>query len=199
MTKIKFCGLSRTSDIEAVNKLKPEYVGFVFASESHRFITHKKAEKLKKLLSQDIQVVGVFVNERVDVVANLLNNGTLDIAQFHGEEDEAYIRQLKYLTGKSVIKAFCIKSEEEISKINTCSADYVLLDSGGGSGKAFDWRLIQNVKRPYFLAGGLNPDNVEKAIKKVHPYAVDVSSGIETDGKKDKKKMADFSAAVRKE
>jgi len=144
-------------------------------------------------------VVGVFVDESAEIVARLLNDGTIDIAQLHGGEDEEYISRLRKLTGKPIIKAFRIESEEDIARAEKSSADHILLDSGMGTGKVFDWSLIQSIKRPYFLAGGLDCDNVGEAIKKLRPYAVDVSSGIETNGLKDKEKMAAFVAKVRKE
>lgn len=199
MTKIKLCGLSRPCDIETANELKPEYIGFVFASESKRFITPGEAAKLKQLLNPDIKAVGVFVNENPETIACLLNNGTIDMAQLHGTEKEAYIKQLQQLTKRPIIKAFRLKSSIPIEAVNDCAADYILLDSGAGTGTVFNWNLIRNIKRPYFLAGGLETDNIEKAIKLLHPFAVDVSSGIETDGAKDKTKMAEFVAAVRKE
>lgn len=200
MTKIKLCGLSRPQDIAAVNELKPEYIGFVFASKSSRYVSPKNAAMLKKMLSPEIKAVGVFVRENPETVAGLLNNSIIDIAQLHGGEDESYIKQLRSLTDKPIIKAFRIDSAADISNAQDSSADYVLLDSGnGGTGTAFNWELIKNMERPYFLAGGLEPGNVKHALKLLNPYAVDVSSGIETDGVKDNIKMAEFVAAVRKE
>lgn len=199
MTKIKLCGLSRHCDIEAANRLKPEYIGFVFLPKSKRYVTYEKAKELKSLLSPDIKAVGVLVDESAEIVARLLNDGTIDIAQLHGGEDEVYISRLRSLTDKPIIKAFRIESEEDIARAEKSSADHILLDSGMGTGKVFDWSLIQSIKRPYFLAGGLDCDNVGEAIKKLRPYAVDVSSGIETNGLKDNEKMAAFVAKVRKE
>ena len=199
MTKIKLCGLSRTEEIEAANELKPEYIGFVFAPKSRRYVTPEKAAELKKQLSGEIQAAGVFVNEAVEKIAELLNNNIIDIAQLHGDEDEAYIRRLRQLTGKPIIKAFQVKSEKEITDARQCSADYILLDSGAGTGTVFDWNILKKIDRPYFLAGGLSAGNVGKAVRELHPFAVDVSSGIETDRRKDKEKMAAFVAAVRKE
>ena len=199
MTKIKLCGLSRSCDIEAANELKPEYIGIVFAPKSKRYATPKKAKELKQLLDPEIKAVGVFVNEKPERVACLLKNGVIDIAQLHGSENEDYISRVRSLTDKPIIKAFRIETAKDIADIERCSADYVLLDSGAGTGIKFDWNLIQNIKRPYFLAGGLSPDNVGDAVTMLHPFAVDVSSGIETDGVKDKIKMAAFVAAVRKE
>lgn len=199
MTKIKLCGLSRPCDIDAANKLKPDYIGFVFAKKSRRYITPQQAAERKRMLSPDIQAVGVFVNEKPEVIAGLLYDGTIDIAQLHGSEQEETIRKLRQLTDKPLIKAFCIETEADIEEAENSSADYVLLDSGAGTGSVFDWTLIRNIRRPYFLAGGLSPDNAANAVNKFHPFAVDVSSGIETDGVKDKSKMAAFVAAVRKE
>ena len=199
MTKIKLCGLSRPCDIEAANELKPEYIGFVFVSNRRRYITPEKAKELKRLLAPEICAAGVFINEEPEKVACLLNHGVIDIAQLHGSEDENYIKQLRTLTDQPIIKAFRIETAEDIADAESCTADYVLLDSGAGTGTKFDWNLIQGIKRPYFLAGGLGAHNVENAVKLLRPFAVDVSSGIETDGVKDKLKMAAFVAAVRKE
>ena len=199
MTKIKFCGLTGDCDIDAANELRPEYVGFVFAPKSKRYVMPERAAELKSRLEAGIKAVGVFVNDDLYYVAELLNRGVIDIAQLHGSEDEEYIRHLRQLTDKPIIRAFFIKTAEDIAEAEKCTADHVLLDSGAGTGEVFDWKLIKNMKRPYFLAGGLSPDNVENAVEQLSPYAVDVSSGIETDGVKDKVKMAAFAAAVRGE
>ncbi len=197
MTKIKLCGLSRPCDIEAVNRLKPEYIGFVFAPKSRRYVNFERAKELKRRLAPDIKAVGVFVDESPQTVAELLNAGTIDIAQLHGCEDEDYIRLLRGLAAKPIIKAFRIKSADDIAPAERSSADYVLLDSGAGTGALLDWNLIQSIKRPYFLAGGLDCNNVREAINKLNPYAVDVSSGIETQGLKDIEKMAAFVAMAK--
>ncbi len=199
MTRIKFCGLTREEDIKAVNELKPDYIGFVFWPRSSRVVTREKASELKKILDPSIKAVGVFVDEDIEVVKLLLADGIIDIAQLHGHEDETYINSLKNSTGKQVIKAFKIRSGDDAKNAETSPADWVLLDSGMGTGKTFNWEIIKEVKRPYFLAGGLAPDNAVEAIKALHPYALDVSSGIETEGIKDTKKMTDFYEAVRKE
>ncbi len=192
MSKIKLCGLTRIEDIEAVNELKPDYIGFVFASKSKRYISPQKAKILKDLLDPSIKAVGVFVNEKPENIAKLLNENIIDIAQLHGNEDDDFITKLRSFSGKPIIKAFTIKSENDIEAAQKSTADYVLLDSGAGTGQAFNWSLIKNIKRDYFLAGGLSPENALDAVKKLHPFALDVSSGIETNGIKDKQKMADF-------
>lgn len=199
MTKIKLCGLFRSCDIHMANELKPDYIGFVFAKKSKRYVDPEKAAQLKELLCPEIKAVGVFVDEAPETVADLLNIGIIDLAQLHGNEDEAYIKRLREFTDQPIIKAFQIKAQTDIAKAERCSADRVLLDSGAGTGAVFDWSFLKNAKRPYFLAGGLSPDNVYEAVRLLHPYAVDVSSGIETDGLKDREKAAAFIAAVRKE
>ena len=192
LPRIKLCGLSREEDILLVNDLKPDYVGFVFWPKSKRFLCKEQAKKLKKILDPSIQTVGVFVDADPDEILSFLEEGIIDLAQLHGQEDEADIQKLKAKTKKEIIKAFTIESVEDIEMANHSSADYVLLDSGKGSGNSFDWELLAQMERPYFLAGGLNASNVREAIKDLHPYAVDVSSGIETNGKKDSKKMIEF-------
>ena len=199
MTKIKLCGLSRLCDIEAANELKPEYIGFVFYKKSKRYVTPKKAKELKQILDPEIKAVGVFVNEKPEKVSELLNDGIIDIAQLHGSENEDYINKLRNLSDKPIIKAFRIETASDIERAKQSIADDILLDSGAGTGMVFNWELIQNIKRPYFLAGGLGIDNVKNAVNLLHPYAIDVSSGIETDGLKDKYKMSALVAAIRKE
>ena len=197
--KIKLCGLSRAEDVAAANRLLPDYIGFVFAKKSRRYVSPERASELKALLDPRITAVGVFVNETPENIANLLESGVIDAAQLHGDEDEEYISSLRKLTDKTLIKAFKVNSVQDVIKAESSSADLVLLDSGAGTGSVFDWELIRTVKRRYFLAGGLDSRNVGEAIETLHPWAVDVSSGIETGGIKDAKKMADFiSAAGRK-
>ena len=198
--KIKLCGLTRPCDIEAVNELRPDYIGFVFAKKSRRYVSPDKAAELKAMLAPGIQAVGVFVNEDPEQIAALLNAGTIDIAQLHGQEGEAEIRKLQDLTDHPLIQAFRIDTEQDVERANASMADYVLLDSGaGGTGTIFDWDLLQAIRRPYFLAGGLDTENLGTVKAKLDPSGVDVSSGIETDGYKDKEKMTAFVAAVRKE
>ncbi len=198
MAKIKLCGLSRLCDIKAANELMPEYIGYVFAEKSRRYVSPEQAAKLKEQLSKDIKSVGVFVNAKPEYIVDLLGSGMIDIAQLHGGESEEYINRLRRLTDKPIIKAFSVNGERDIEEANASGADYVLLDSGkGGTGTVFDWDLIRKMNRPYFLAGGLTVSNVGNAVEKLRPYAVDVSSGIETDGYKDRNKMEMFVKAVR--
>lgn len=199
MTKIKLCGLTRPEDITAANVLEPDFVGFVFAPKSRRYVTGEQAGTLRKQLSPTIQAVGVFVDEEPERVAALLEAGIIDLAQLHGREDEGYLERLRALTEKPIIQAFPTKTPKDLERAQSSLADYILLDSGAGTGITFDWELLTSVRRPYFLAGGLGPDNVVQAIRTLHPWGVDVSSGIETGGVKDFHKMAAFVAAVRKE
>lgn len=199
-TKIKFCGLSRNCDIETANALSPDYVGFVFVKNSRRCVSFAQAKELKALLAPGILTVGVFVNEDPRTVAALLEAGVIDAAQLHGDEDTDYIRGLKSLTKAPLIKAFGLRSIHDLPAVEHCPADLVLLDSpGGGTGRLFDWQLLENIQRPYFLAGGLSAENVGEAIARLRPFGVDVSSGIETGGYKDREKMTAFAAAVREE
>lgn len=197
MTKIKLCGLKRPCDIDYANELFPEYIGFVFAKKSKRYISPERAKELRKGLHPEITPVGVFVDEEIGRIADLVDGRIIDAVQLHGKEDEAYINALRKRVNCRIIKAFRVEKKADIEKANRSPADYVLLDSGGGSGETFDWSLIKEMNRPYFLAGGLTPENVKAAIAELSPYAVDASSSLETDGCKDKEKMAAFVGAVR--
>ena len=199
MTKIKMCGLSSIEDIEAANAIKPDYIGFVFAEISKRRVSALEASKLKSKLDPDIKAVGVFLDDKLDFVASMLNLGIVDVVQLHGSENEEYIERVRQITNKPIIKAFIIRSKEDVERAEKTTADYILLDGGKGEGKVFDWSLLKDIKRPYFLAGGLNPVNASDAVKALKPYAVDVSTGIETDGVKDREKMTAFADAVREE
>lgn len=193
MTKIKLCGLSRIEDIEAANALMPDFIGFVFARRSRRFVSPERAAALRARLDPAIRAVGVFVNEPPENVAALLARGVIDIAQLHGREDAGYFAALRERTDAPLIQAFGVAAAEDVRRVQESQADFVLLDNGaGGTGAAFDWSLVRSVRRPYFLAGGLGVDNVREAVRTLAPYAVDVSSGIETDGRKDPEKMAAF-------
>ncbi len=197
MTKIKLCGLRRPCDIEYANALEPEYVGFVFAESSRRYVEPEKAKKLRMLLKPGILPVGVFVNGKTKVIAELIRQGTVGAVQLHGHETPEEIEKLKSMIGCPIIQAFRIREPADAAAAEASPADLILLDSGGGTGTAFDWSLIQGIRRSYFLAGGLTPENVPAAIELLHPFAVDASSSLETDGCKDQKKMTMFVNAVR--
>ncbi len=196
---IKFCGIRRPEDIEAVNETRPDLAGFIIVKDRRRYIAPEKVRELRQLLDPSVKVVGVFIDEDIEVVAKLLHDGIIDIAQLHGNESEDYIRELKSRTGAQVIKAVGIRSSEDVERAERSPADLVIVDSpGGGTGNTFDWELLKKIKRPYILAGGINAENIEEAVEMLHPYGVDVSSGIETDGYKDKEKMKTIMALVKK-
>ncbi|MDE5770006.1 MAG: phosphoribosylanthranilate isomerase [Ruminococcus sp.] len=197
MTKIKMCGLSRPCDIEYANEVKPEFIGFVFAEKSRRYVTPEKASELRKNLDGNIIAVGVFVNADIDFTAELVKSKIIDMVQLHGSEDDNYVKNLRQLVDVPIIQAFVIKNPSDIKKAEQSTADYILLDSGLGSGKIFDHSLI-NINRPYFLAGGLTPENVGEISHSLKPYAVDASSSLETDGYKDINKMRAFANAIRR-
>lgn len=197
-TRIKICGLQREEDVSYVNEVSPEYVGFIFVEGRRRRIAPERAENLRKLLKPGIVPVGVFINEEPEIVASLLERGIIEIAQLHGQEDEAYIRKLRGLTGQPLIKAFRVETVEDVRRAEQFPSDYILLDNGiGGTGRAFDWSLLAGVSRPYFLAGGLCAENIAQALAHARPFGVDVSSGVETDGRKDPQKIRDFVQRVR--
>lgn len=199
MTKIKLCGIRRFEDVDYVNELMPEYIGFIFAKKSKRYVVPDEALRLKKRLYKDIKAVGVFVDESMYNIIELLDQNIIDMVQLHGDEDETYIERLRQATGCEIIKAFKISSAKDMKNALKSTADYILLDSGGGSGETFDWSVIKGaaIDRPYFLAGGLEPANIGMAIQKLKPYAVDASSSLETEGYKDREKMKAFVDAVR--
>ncbi len=196
--KVKICGLSRISDIEAVNEAEPEYVGFVFVDGSRRRVTPEQALALRHRLLPRIVPVGVFVNERIDHVLALVRNGVIDAVQLHGTEDDAYVQRLATLSDKPIIRAIGVGSVNDVARQTATSADYLLLDSpGGGTGIHFDWKLAHSPNKPFFLAGGLSIENVADAIRQTKPFAVDVSSGVETNGYKDRDKILSFVRTVR--
>lgn len=198
-TLVKICGLSREEDIDAVNELLPDYIGFVFWPKSKRYVDSTKAKELKDKLDKRIKAVGVFLDEDIDNVAEFVHKGIIDIVQLHGAEDEEYIRKLKEKTGCEIIKAFNVNKLATLKDADSSSADHIMLDSGAGTGIPFDWSRLNEVKRPYFLAGGLSPDNINEVLSKIQPFAVDVSSGVETDRYKDKNKIISFMKVCRNE
>lgn len=194
MVKIKICGLTRLEDIEIINKYNPNYIGFVFA-DSKRKVSSKIAKKLKDNLNSNIKSVGVFVNAPKEEILDLFNDGIIEIAQLHGTESEDYIIDLKESTNNElkIINAIEVSNDTDLIKYDSSNADYLLLDSGKGSGKTFDWSLIRkDLKKEFFLAGGLDSDNISEAIEEFDPYAVDLSSSLEVNGFKDKDKIKEI-------
>ena len=198
MVKIKICGLKRLVDIEIVNKYKPDYIGFVFA-DTKRKVSHELAAELKDDLDSDIVAVGVFVDADMDEILQLYYNGIIDVAQLHGSESEEYIKALKEKTNYKlkIINAIEMSKDKDLLKYDESIADYLLLDSGKDSGKTFDWNLIRkDLKKDFFLAGGLNISNITQAIDEFNPYAVDLSSSLEVDGFKDENKIKEIMEAI---
>ena len=198
--KLKFCGLTREADIRAANETRPDYIGFVFA-ESRRRVTDEQAARLRALLSPGIQAVGVFVNDDPTHIALLANRGVIDLIQLHGSESAAYIRRLRTMTAAPIICALRVGKQTDIKRAESNLVDFLLLDTYtkdayGGSGRTFDWSLIGEVGKPYFLAGGLNESNIIRAMQ-TGAYALDLSSGIEADGVKDAEKMRRVAALVK--
>lgn len=244
MIKVKFCGLRRVEDIEAVNRLQPDYAGFVFA-RSRRQVTAEQVSAFRKLLNKEVKTVAVLVNMPVEEAASLANAGLADLLQLHGDESAAYIAKLKTLTEAKVIKAIRLQPEQENAvrsnaKVPQCNvrlfergsehetarqtklnllaqarlADYYLFDTFapdvyGGTGKTFSLSLLKGlpIDKPFFLAGGLDAENVAAIIQEVQAdeklrtnfYGVDVSGGIETEGVKDEVKMEAFMKVMHRE
>ena len=186
MTKIKICGIRRMEDVLIVNKYKPDYIGFIFAHGRTRKISLQDALLFKKNLDNDIIAVGVFRNNDIKEVIEIANSKAIDMIQLHGDEDDNFILELKNHTKLPIIKAYS----------NYKYADYALFDSADpGKGKAFNEKDIKNDKL-FFLAGGISIENVDNALK-LNPYAIDVSSSVETDGFKDEQKIKEIIRKAR--
>ncbi len=207
--KVKICGLRREEDICCVNAYLPDYIGFVFYPESKRYVTGEQAQKLKEKLDPRIRAVGVFVNADPDEVIALLQKNIIDIAQLHGQESEEQLRKIREQTGKPVIRAVKVTEETNLQEAYQTDADYILLDNGMGSGKPFPWDVILKqlaqeelqekiCRKPFFLAGGIDPENMERAAEAFRPYALDLSSSVETDGVKDPEKIRKLMETIRK-
>lgn len=203
MVKVKICGLKREEDIKAANALMPDYAGFVFAG-TKRNIGEEQAERLRRILNPSIPAVGVFVNEPAGTIVRLVKKKIIQLIQLHGEEGEQEILalrkqlELEGIGETAIIKAVQVRKKETITAAQSLPCDMLLLDAfdplgqHGGTGNTFDLSLIPPLTKPFFLAGGLNPENVRAAVERVKPFGVDVSSGVETNGWKDKEKMKAF-------
>ena len=196
-TELKICGLSRIEDIIAVNRNGADYAGFVFYQKSKRYVDPYKANELIGLLRADIKPVGVFMDEPLDNVVRIARLAGVEMVQLHGHESDEYVEYIKRTLDRPVIKAYKAGEEGALEKAANSNADYVMIDSGAGTGKKFDWSILKDFKRDYFLAGGLDPESVGEAIRLLDPFAVDVSSGVETNGIKDVEKIEKFIKAVK--
>ena len=204
MVKVKICGIKNLQDVQAVNKHKPDFAGFVFYPLSKRYVSLIVARQLKAALNRHIKTVGVFVNAPVEEIAAAAELGIIDLVQLHGDEGNAYIAELKKICKLPIIKAVRVQDENDIKRADYYNCDYLLFDTYsqsayGGTGRQFNTQLLKGVKihKPYFIAGGLNADNVRHAIKGLKPFAADVSGGVETDGGKDAAKIKAFIKQVK--
>lgn len=189
MTKIKICGLFRECDADYVNEAMPDFAGLVFYDKSRRNVTDQTAALLRERISPEIKTVGVFVNEPVEHIASLYKSGIISIIQLHGTENEEYISRLKQLTGAEIWKAYKVSYEDDLTAARQSSADKIVLDNGYGTGKRFNWSLLGRGMSNMILAGGLDSGSIKEAISRFHPWAVDLSSGVETGGFKDREKI----------
>jgi phosphoribosylanthranilate isomerase len=201
VTKVKICGLTRMQDTKYVNEILPDYIGFVFA-KSRRQISPETAYQLKIFLDNRIAAVGVFVNESINIIADICSRGIINLIQLHGDESDEYIRVLRKEVSVPIIKAIRVKSMDSLREAGQSSCDYLLLDSYsekqlGGTGKTFDWKFAKSIGKPFFLAGGIQIENAKSAIEIAKPYSLDVSSGVETDGLKDRNKIKQLVNLVR--
>lgn len=197
MTKIKICGLMTPQDAAFVNAVQPDFAGMILSPGFRRTVTRETAAAIREALDTAIPAVGVFVDADPADIAAYVNSGIIQTVQLHGHEDAAYIEKLRQMTDAQIFQAFRIRSAADVQQAEQSAADMILLDSGTGTGRVFDWSLLSDIRRPYFLAGGLDPENAPAAVAALHPAGVDVSSGVETDGRKDFAKIQAFVRAVR--
>lgn len=204
MVKVKICGIKNLQDVQAVNKHKPDFAGFVFYPLSKRYVSLIVARRLKAALNRHIKTVGVFVNAPVEEIAAAAELGIIDLVQLHGDEVNAYIAELKKICKLPIIKAVRVQDENDIKRADYYNCDYLLFDTYsqstyGGTCRQFNTQLLKGVKihKPYFIAGGLNAENVRRALKGLKPFAADVSGGVETDGGKDAAKIKAFIKQVK--
>ena len=202
MSKIKICGIRRPEDIVIANRYRPDYIGFVFCRKSRRFISPEDAAALRRDLSPEIKPVGVFLDNTDEEILEAVSSGAADLVQIHetAETDIERIRGKLMKNGKKtdIIRAVSVRNEQSIREAKESRADYILLDNGrGGTGMSFDWQYLKDIGRDFFLAGGLSAENLEEALVRFHPYAIDLSGGAETDGVKDPEKVSRIVEIVR--
>ena len=195
-TKIKICGLKPIEDVISVNVAEPDYCGFIFnVSGSRRSIGAEQLNILVDMLNPEIVPIGVFVNEKTDVILRIVRESGIRMVQLHGQENGEIIHTIQSKAQVPVIKAVSVRSKEDVRSAVLSPADYLLFDCGeGGTGQTFDWNLLEDIPRPYFMAGGIGTHNMEEVLRRFSPFALDVNSSVETDGQKDGKKIL---AAVR--
>lgn len=207
--KIKICGIRRPEDVDIVNTYRPDYIGFVFAP-TWRQITVDTACSLKAQLHPEIKSVGVFVNQPIELLVETLTRGAAQFLQLHGQENASYEKELVHALAEKgiknpeehLIRAYRIRSAEDFDHIPDTRAPLLLLDAYspdaiGGTGEAFDWTMIKNIEKPFFLAGGISAENVLDAMQSVQPFGIDASSSLETDKAKDREKIKLFIERIR--
>ncbi len=199
MTKVKICGICHEVEIGIMNELVPDFVGFVFVSKSRHFIAPEHAGLLRSKLRPGIRSVGVFANHSLKSVAMCVEVAGLDMVQLHGDETAEYIAALREYIRCPIMKVYKVAKPMDAEKALYSTADYVMLDGGNaGDGRTFDWSLLGNVRRKYFLSGGLTPENLNRAmIVTPQPYALNVSSGVEANKMKDYRKVMKFILGVK--
>lgn len=199
MKQVKICGLFREEDIITINQAKPDYCGFIINfPKSHRNIDTNKLIQLTKNLDKKIKAVGVFVDQPIEIVSQILNSGHISIAQLHGNEDNIYISELRKQTDSEIWQAFQINTFEDVRKAMSSDADFILLDAGKGSGHTFNWEYLKEINRPFGLAGGIRMENLEEALK-TNAKLLDISGGVETDKLKDEKKIFEIIQMIRQD
>lgn len=194
-TKIKLCGLRSLADARLANEVQPDFAGVVLCRRFWRGIDFDLALAIRRTLSSNIPLVGVFVNDEFSTVHASLRRGVVDMVQLEGTESEEYIRDLMILTGKQVIKGCNVSGPEVPAQVERTAANYLLFSSL--SEHPFDWAWLEQVQRPFILSGGLNAQNLPLAIHQLHPWGVDLSSGVETDCVKDARKVHEAVELVR--
>ncbi|MGX7107587.1 phosphoribosylanthranilate isomerase [Hutsoniella sourekii] len=197
--QVKICGLKRLEDVAYCNQAGVDYVGFILDyPKSPRYLRPGQLAPLSSAVRPGIQKVGVFVDPDLATVTDLLKQGLIDIAQLHGQESPDEIRFLQEVTNCPIWKAFGIQGPADVVEAQASPADRVLLDyKQAGSGQSFDWRLIQGIDRPYILAGGLNASKIRQALSQLQPEAIDLSTGVETNGYKDLDKIKEIVRVVK--
>lgn len=197
MSKIKFCGIQPTTDLPFINQLALDYIGMVFAQNSQRFVTIAQARKNNEILNPSIKKVGVFVNAPEELIRQIVAEKLIDLIQLHGQEDELMIQHYQMTFHLPIIKTFSIQTPQDVLEASQSTADYLLFDyQQAGSDQSFDWRSIQQVNHPYFLADGIKPENLKAALA-FKPYTIDLSSGIESNGVKNNQKMQTIMKIMR--
>lgn len=193
---VKICGLTGASDAATANDARPDWAGVVLHGPSRRCVDAETASAIRRALDPSVPLVGVTVDRDPALLGRMVDDGTIDMVQIHANPDEAYFRAVRGL-GVPVVRAYIVRSREDVEAAASSDADYVMVDAGAGSGRAFDWSLMEDAGFGYILSGGLDPGNVAETVRRLRPMGVDVSSGVEVGGRKDPARMRAFVDAAR--